>query len=1493
MGIDPNRHGPLPTMSTSPPSAAAVLEYTCLFTHDLRRKQKRWQDGRLKYHAFNKRVMVYDERGNFVGDMHWRHDFALDEGEEIELERGGVIVQVSSLVSREETDLSELLDKRVKEKEQRHLQKLARSPAPTAVLPQPGPRPLGMPPDHFQLRHRPLHQVIGTPTGHHGKALVPKESPFERRQDAAAAATETLDERAAKRRKHEDPPPSKSGYSTALFGQSLTLSATPASSVPMKRRARPEPDPDPSGQVDHPTAREVLDTVPRGNLRMARQLNQKSGYAQGLFGQSLTLSHTPVSSVLPRRQPRHESSSGSTDDTDGSERHENPQPALREQSKVSRHFDQPASRPQKAGLEKKASANRKSLATRNHLAEDRKLKDNRVISLDRGVEVLKHATSEDDDVVEIDDPGPVQVQLVQQPRREEDTRNTGMVGKQTLDCSTVTTPRQKPTSGQSTHGRPVEQEDEQSNLEKREEPARPKRTKPAATKPATHKRTADLGAPRPREDPTRSIATSRRADEHVTELKLKSRKRGLLMISDAPKKPRRQAVSISTRPSDETESLDANARDRECDDAELGKDARRTRAQRTISTELGEFNGLSRSPSPEPKETSICYGEAPSKHSGDKRERPMADLLSKPDKDHRDDDDVVFGEDLIIDQATTQTPPPPNEVWDPYRLPSSPEEEVPIPRPASKPGSKSPPTISDSRTGPADRIRDAQKAGSKPNTASRTKQQRPPRRRVSLEDDEEPYELPTALETLVVSNTEDDTPATNEAAPTKRAKPKKTAEAKKRKSRTQDSMADLEVEVDESVEAIKIKTKKQHVQASPESQDEQAERRRRSTRQKRHRVDESDEPALASELDVSQEEEIPKKRQRGISKASDSRPRLERIKKNIKSRELIGFNLTALKAPLGPRGIGMPFSILSSPVDESIQKRMSNQAVMEASSDPVIKDGDETSIHLNNDATKYKPNRIVVDESSTAELSERPTTSTSTSPTAKTQVFEHTTTNEDLSRVVENAVEACPVQAQRETVTTGAKKQLAAQKSVPGITSGSSSRNATNDTSSRTPHGPLPNISTGLILLQGHHAVIELRANDCEKTKVQANAHILQATMDSDLAISTDNPSAAQKFNSTDRKQRSKPAVASSQEIKEAQVALDFTEITQTTEASVVAAATSLAPLEAPRIGLQRRPSTSKSANSEAEVHESKAGTTGSTGSNESSTTMAQVALAAPAQKPTPAIQQQPSTTIQEDGTKPEGAHDKPVPSEEIRVEQTAGPAIRPRVTAPFKKPTPAIRRQPSTITATNEIHTSLIGAEPDTTGDSQSNSAYASAATSTIDAPLRTPAHAPVSPSPNREDNTKGESDTSGENPETKTAAPAALIQRNNSIGLRRQTATSQRVNNIRGVRPQVRAPEDQTTDSATRAAVKIVNPASRGRKAALAADAVGQVPQRVLPPTQPPLLVPISTADLACTPYEPPPKEPERPKRKMKFPGFQSARGEGPWSREAFDLLESGRPS
>ncbi|KAK0753650.1 hypothetical protein B0T18DRAFT_397481 [Schizothecium vesticola] len=231
---------------TTNPSTALVLEFVCLFTHDLKRKQKRWQDGRVKYHTFNKRVMVYDDRGHFVGDMHWRCDWDFGDGEEVELERGGVIVQVAECVGRQDQDLSEIVDKRVREKEERQGNIAARPSILRSMAvrtPMPQPRLPPTPQDNPQTRHRPLQQVIGTPSGHYGRAVVPTESPFEQRQRASDSLGGEVDPRPSKRRRYDTTPPSKQGYARSLFGASLTLSAVPLSSVPIRRPVPPQSRP--------------------------------------------------------------------------------------------------------------------------------------------------------------------------------------------------------------------------------------------------------------------------------------------------------------------------------------------------------------------------------------------------------------------------------------------------------------------------------------------------------------------------------------------------------------------------------------------------------------------------------------------------------------------------------------------------------------------------------------------------------------------------------------------------------------------------------------------------------------------------------------------------------------------------------------------------------------------------------------------------------------------------------------------------------------------------------------------------------------------------------------------------------------------------------------------------------------------------------------------------------------------------------------------------
>ncbi|KAL4750584.1 hypothetical protein BDW72DRAFT_203851 [Aspergillus terricola var. indicus] len=93
-------------------NTAPVVKFRCLFTHDMRRKAKRWQDGFLRYHTFNKRVMVYDTTGYFIGDLHWRAPEGIQDGDELELDKG-VLIQVCEPLEKTETDISSLYKNKV------------------------------------------------------------------------------------------------------------------------------------------------------------------------------------------------------------------------------------------------------------------------------------------------------------------------------------------------------------------------------------------------------------------------------------------------------------------------------------------------------------------------------------------------------------------------------------------------------------------------------------------------------------------------------------------------------------------------------------------------------------------------------------------------------------------------------------------------------------------------------------------------------------------------------------------------------------------------------------------------------------------------------------------------------------------------------------------------------------------------------------------------------------------------------------------------------------------------------------------------------------------------------------------------------------------------------------------------------------------------------------------------------------------------------------
>ncbi|KAL8700603.1 MAG: hypothetical protein Q9201_005367, partial [Fulgogasparrea decipioides] len=187
------------TTSAHPPSAnlsipttqntAPVLSFRCLYTHDLRRKAKRWQDGILKFHTFNNRVMVYDVPRNYIGDTHWHEPQPVQDGDELELDKG-VLIQVGEEVERTNTDLTELLERRKAkpplDRDDKSLQngsavdratKTSTISIDYTAVERPTSTPLA------QLRPKSLNALLGKTRGPLGSAVLPTKSPADERRE--------------------------------------------------------------------------------------------------------------------------------------------------------------------------------------------------------------------------------------------------------------------------------------------------------------------------------------------------------------------------------------------------------------------------------------------------------------------------------------------------------------------------------------------------------------------------------------------------------------------------------------------------------------------------------------------------------------------------------------------------------------------------------------------------------------------------------------------------------------------------------------------------------------------------------------------------------------------------------------------------------------------------------------------------------------------------------------------------------------------------------------------------------------------------------------------------------------------------------------------------------------------------------------------------------------------------------------------------------------
>ncbi|KAK3718218.1 hypothetical protein LTR37_005333 [Vermiconidia calcicola] len=274
-------------------NTAVVLEFNCLYTHDVRRKQKRWQDGFLRFHTFNKRVMVYDVPRNFIGDAHWKAEEALQDGDEVTLEKDGVVVQVAGSVGQTETDLTELRMSKKKSSSEHGSSPTRPAQTPARIANGTAPRPT------TQLKHRSLNTLLGTPKGPIGKAALPSKSPFEQRH-ARIENEEWEDGRPPKRQRAEQSAAwnvtRTSKPATVAKPKEAPLWARTADSAKAKKKKAPVPP----GQQKLGT-REVFD--------LSEDVDEHDKFLPGFSSDALVPPSSPKQPAPMERLPAVRSSS--------------------------------------------------------------------------------------------------------------------------------------------------------------------------------------------------------------------------------------------------------------------------------------------------------------------------------------------------------------------------------------------------------------------------------------------------------------------------------------------------------------------------------------------------------------------------------------------------------------------------------------------------------------------------------------------------------------------------------------------------------------------------------------------------------------------------------------------------------------------------------------------------------------------------------------------------------------------------------------------------------------------------------------------------------------------------------------------------------------------------------------------------------------------------------------------------------------------------------
>ncbi|KAK6505826.1 hypothetical protein TWF481_007717 [Arthrobotrys musiformis] len=161
--------------------SAPIDEYIVLWTADKYKKLKKWHDGYLRYHTFNKRLMVYDHLMNKVCDKFLPEPEQMDVGDELVFDSH--LVTIEDVKGRQAQDLRPLFEKTVDRRKERGL-------TATPMRTPGNPGPAGQSPTPTLLR-----SIQSRPSTGHGHPIypspAPRASPKEREPNAVVPQKRT------------------------------------------------------------------------------------------------------------------------------------------------------------------------------------------------------------------------------------------------------------------------------------------------------------------------------------------------------------------------------------------------------------------------------------------------------------------------------------------------------------------------------------------------------------------------------------------------------------------------------------------------------------------------------------------------------------------------------------------------------------------------------------------------------------------------------------------------------------------------------------------------------------------------------------------------------------------------------------------------------------------------------------------------------------------------------------------------------------------------------------------------------------------------------------------------------------------------------------------------------------------------------------------------------------------------------------------------------